>query len=126
MTAYYSYRDPNAARSLDVYAHADDYLREFCAGEENLTKYIIGTIADSEPLQTPRSIGRNASLWYLTGYTYEDACRLRHEVLHTTREELLSLCGVLKAITDCGAVCVVGGKDKLEACGKQLDTLLTL
>ncbi len=126
MTAYYSYRDPNAARSLDVYAHADDYLREFCAGEENLTKYIIGTIADFEPLQTPRSIGRNASLWYLTGYTYEDACRLRHEVLHTTREDLLSLCGVLKAITDCGAVCVVGGKDKLEACGKQLDTLLTL
>jgi len=47
-------------------------------------------------------------------------------MLSTTREDLLALCDTLRAITEKGAVCVVGGKDKLDACGEQLTEILTM
>ena len=126
MANFYSYRDPSASASLDCYANAADFLREFCAGDEDLTKFIIGTVGDSEPLLSPRTMGRVAASRYLNGVTYEDSCRLRREMLTATRQDLLDLCETIRGITDCGAVCVVGGKDKLDACGDKLTHILTM
>lgn len=124
--AFYSYRDPNASASLDCYDGAADYLAAFCKGDEDLTKFVIGTIADTEPLYTPRSAGKQAAVRYLTGYTYADDCKLRSEILHCTKADLAKLCDVLRAISAENAVCVVGGKDKLDACGTKLSSVLSM
>jgi Zn-dependent M16 (insulinase) family peptidase len=51
--SFYSYRDPSACRSLEFYGRSDEFLRDFADGDEDLTKFIIGTIAENEPLLSP-------------------------------------------------------------------------
>jgi Zn-dependent M16 (insulinase) family peptidase len=72
---------------------------------------------------TPRVMGEAANTDYLREVTYEDACRVRREMLSTTREDLRALSDVLAASYEGRAVCVVGGKDKVDACEDRLDTV---
>ena len=124
--AMYSYRDPHPDRSLSVYAHAAEYLTRFCSGEDDLTPYIIGAVADTDPLLTPHMRGMSAAAQYLTGRSYEDRCRLRREILSVTREDLLDLCALLRRMAESSSVCVVGGKTALDSCGDTLTTRRSL
>lgn len=123
---FYSFRDPNAARSLDCYAGASEYLREFCKNYADLDKYIIGAIGDTDPLLSPKTRGRTAAIQYLSGYTYADACRVRSEILRVTPANMDSVCDILMSISDKRAICVVAGKDKIDACGDKLSAVLSL
>lgn len=123
---FYSYRDPNANRSLGCYADAAQFLRDFADGDEDLTKFIIGAIGDTEPLMSPRVVHSTAATRYICGITYEYLCRVRSEILSADRDSLRAAADVIDKINFVDAVCVIGGKDKLEACGDKLDTLLTM
>ena len=120
MVAMYSYRDPHPDRSLAAYTHAAEYLESFCAGADDLTPYIIGAVADTDPLLSPHMRGLSAAMMHLTGKTQEDRCRLRREILSVTREELRGLCALLRRMAEVSAVCVVGGKNGLDSCGGTL------
>ena len=39
-----SYRDPNLAKTYDIYANAADYVRSLALDDRELTKYIIGAV----------------------------------------------------------------------------------
>ena len=73
---------------------------------------------------TPKLKGTGSASRYLRGITYEDECRTRREILATDKAELLRIADVIDKVTSTGAVCVVGGKDKLEAC--KLDAILDI
>ena len=122
----YSYRDPQPARSLGCYDKAADFLEAFCNSDESLTPYIIGTVADTDPLLTPRSKGQSAAVRYLTGRSHEDVCRLRAEILGTTKEQLAALCPLLRAMAAESSVCVIGGQAGLDACGDRLLVIRSL
>lgn len=113
----YSYRDPNAARSLERYAGCADFLRAFCAGRPDLTGFIIGTVSDASPLLTPRLKGVTADGLYWRGYTWERRCALLRELLEATPEKLLALADSLEATIAEGGVCVAGSRVQLEQCG---------
>jgi len=121
--SFYSYRDPSASRSLEFYGRSDEFLREFADGDEDLTKFIIGTIAETEPLLSPRMTGKAAAVLHLSGRSYDDVCRTRDEILRTGKDDLRVIAATLKAVTDTNAVCVIGGRDKLEACGDKLEKI---
>ena len=121
-----SYRDPDAANSLDCYDSAGNALREFCASDEELTKYIIGTIADTEPVLSPKLKGRNSAAMFLSGINYETRLKTRREILSATKEKLLEVSYVLDNVCSVNNVCVVGEKSKVEACGSRLDTITTI
>lgn len=116
---YYSFRDPNAARSLDVYRQTSDYIRSFCESEEELGKFIIGTVADTEPLLSSKNYGITADANYFRGNTYEKQCKLRSEMINTTKEDLLALCHVIDKIVSKDCVCVIGYQDVLNNCEKE-------
>ena len=117
--AYYSYRDPSASRSLDVYRGAGDYLRAFVRDHAQIpVKFIIGAVSAQDPLRSPRQMGIQADANYLTGFTYEDECRLRREMLETTTADLLTIADRLDRMSEEDAVCVVGASEKLEECLK--------
>mgnify|MGYP000388113216 FL=1 len=59
--AFTSFRDPSAAASLAVFDKAGASLRELCASGQELTSYIISTIAATEPLLTARQKGMQAA-----------------------------------------------------------------
>ena len=116
-----SYRDPDPSRSLDDFTCLGKALRDFCDGDEAIDKYIISTIADTEPLLTPRMEGIMAAERYLAGKTRQDVERIRNEILSADKNKLREFSRVLDAMIDESAVCVVGGKNVLDACGGKLE-----
>ncbi len=123
---FYSYRDPSAARSLDCYRQTAGFVRQFCAAPPDLTGFIIGAVAESEPLMPPRRRGRAADSLYLKGITYADRCRTRREMLSVTPDTLGAMTESLQALSDNGSVCVIGSRRQIEACGPEIETVYTL
>jgi len=120
----YSYRDPDAARSLEQYHGAADYLRSICMDDVDLTGFIIGAVSDDSPLLTPRMQGLTADSYYWSGVTREMLRQRRMELLKSTKEQLTAAADFLsKTIMD-GGICVIGDKHQLEGCG--LDEIFTL
>ena len=88
---YYSYRDPNPANSLKVYDSTHEYLAQLCQNEEDLHNYIIGTIGDSEPLLSNRTLMNTGDGMYFSGITYQQRKENRRQILTMTTEELKDL-----------------------------------
>ena len=118
--AFYSYRDPSAARSVGVYENAPAFLRAFVEGacaEGVPSKFIIGALGAEDPLRTPRTVGALSDTEYLLGRTHEDTLRRRRELLSTTSGDLLALADALEALFSSPyAVCVIGADEKLQDC----------
>ena len=112
----YSYRDPTPGKTLAVDAGMSAFLREFAESGENLDKYIISSLNELNPLLSPREKGAQADQRYMTGLTRAEVERIRQEVLHTSREDLIA-CGTwLDAFARDGAICVVAHEGALESC----------
>ena len=109
---YYSYRDPNGARSLDKYKESAEFLRNFVNSGQSFENFIIGSVADVEPLLSPREKAEVADIEWLrkTGYPFN--CRIRRELLHLTKEELLTCADILEKMWGDVSICVVGAEDK--------------
>ncbi len=120
---YLSWNDPNPARSLGVYDRSGDALRKAVKGEASIDKYIISTVSDTEPYQTPSVETTSAAELVLSGRTTEDLQRLRREMLRTTKDELLRFADTLDSITNSTAICVIGGAAQLEGCTNILDSV---
>lgn len=116
-----SFRDPNAANSLVNFDKAGAALRTICESNEPLDRYIVSTIASTEPLLSVRQKGIRAETDYLSGVTREMVCRERREILRTSKEDLMRASDVLEQVCENGGVCVIGGKDSLNSAG----TILT-
>ena len=111
----YSYRDPTPARSLQMYRGAAEFLQEFVKSGERIDKFVISTIAETEPLMSPRDEGALADSRWFAGRTEEDLRRQRAQILATDGDTLLSWCPVLTHMAD-GAVAVVAHDEALKAC----------
>lgn len=114
--ACYSYRDPSPAQTLKAYAGNADFLRAFCAGDEELDKFIISAVASTEPLRAPGDRGALADDRWLSGIGDESRREQRRQMLTTTREKLLGWCDPIKAMSDEGTVCVVAHDAALQQC----------
>ena len=122
----YSYRDPSPAKTLGVYRTLADHIRAFRDSNEDLSKFIISTIAGTEPLISPRQQGVLADQLWFSGLTYEDSVQERRELLHATQEDLLGWCELLTSMAEAGAVCVVGHNEALNACDAENLTIVDL
>ena len=120
----YSYRDPDPARSLDIYDKIPQYLRRCCREQKPLAQLIIGAVSDSEPLQSPAQAGRSAVGRMLRGITDEERITERRELLGTTHADLLTCCDLLEAAMETASVCVVAGETALDACKTEFDRRL--
>jgi Zn-dependent M16 (insulinase) family peptidase len=118
-----TYRDPSPAQSLVTFDQSGQALRDFCASEDTVERYIISTIAAGDPLMSPRLEGTFGARCYFTGLTLEERQRVRSAVLHTTKEQLASFSHQLDEACAHAGVCVIGGKHVIEECGQTLDTV---
>lgn len=121
----YSYRDPNAARSLESFRACADFLRAFANAESNYTGFIIGAVANASPLLTPRAKAQSGDNLYFSKRCWEERCRTRRELLNTTPDDLRAIADVLDTTLDGSSCCVVGNRAQLDAC-RALDTIITL
>ena len=123
---YYTFRDPQPARSLGVMRRAAAHLRAFCEGAPDLTGFILGAVSVLDPLRGAEArLGAGEGRWF-RGVTEEEVCRLYSELIHTSAADLLALAPVLEELAAENAVCVAAGKPLLEACGEDAAELLSV
>ncbi len=125
LAACYSYRDPNGAASVEKYRMSAQFLRDFAAQTTDFTGFIIGAVANSSPLMTPRTKAQVGDRFYFSRTTWESRCQVRQQLLHTTADELLAAADVLEKVFCDGGICMVGGQAQLEKCS-ELESIITL
>ena len=112
---FVSYRDPNLKETLDIYNNAAEYIRSFNASNRDMTKFVIGTMADVDAPLTPYDEGvRNFDAYY-AHQTYENIQTARDEILGCKVEDIRKLADYIKACMDYECICVVGEEEKIEA-----------
>lgn len=124
MAGFYSFRDPSAKRTLGCYRQSADFL-DGVRGMD-LTGFILGTIAESDPLLTPKMKGKTADARRWRGVTRSDLCRIRREMLSASPEALAELTAALRTVTEDACVCVLGSQRQVDECAGELDTVFTL
>lgn len=112
---FVSYRDPNLSQTLKVYEGVPEYVRNFDADEREMTKYVIGAISDMDTPLNPSAKGDRSLTAYMSGYTEEDYQKERDQVLGASVDDIRALAPLMEAILKEGAVCAIGGEEKLEA-----------
>ena len=126
IACFYSYRDPNGLRSLGCYRQTADFMEQFCAADPDMTGFIIGAVAESEPYMMPRMRGKRSDVLYFKGVSYADRCQHRKEMLETTIQHLPKSIQSIRELAANSGVCVIGPMKQLEACGAELDAVITL
>ena len=111
---FVSYRDPNLKRTLDVYDGVVDYLKNFTVSERDMTKYIIGTISETDTPLTPSAKGSMSLNAWFSNITEEDLQKERREILEAQPEDIRSLAGIVDAMMEQNRICVIGSEEKLE------------
>ncbi len=109
-----SYRDPNLSKSLSVYAATPEYLQNFDADEEEMTKYIIGTMSGVDTPLTPSMFGSVSMRCYLSGTTDEMRQKTRNEILGASAEDIRNLSPAVEALLDTKAYCVIGSEQEIK------------
>ena len=112
---FVSYRDPNLTKTLEVYKGAVEYLKNFHADERDMTKYIIGTIADLDAPMTPAIKGARSLGAYMSNESFEAVQKERDEILSATDEDIQKLSDYVEAMLDANLICVLGGEETIEA-----------
>ena len=123
---FYTYRDPNANRSVDIFKDTPAFLREFAKSADDIDNFIIGAIGDSEPLVTPKVQGALVLVSHLKGETFEEKAARRREILSTTSKDLLDIADTLEKLIADSGVCIVGGKAQLDAAKDKIDTVIEI
>ena len=111
--SFSSYRDPNLKETLEVYANAADYLENFSADDDEMLKYIIGTLSNEDRPLTVKQAGSEAVMRYFKGEKFEDIQRERDEILSCTAQNIRDFATIIKEALNTSAVCVFGGEDKI-------------
>jgi len=109
-----SYRDPNLKETLENYKGVIDYLSSFEADEEEMTRFIIGTIAGMDRPLRPSQKGDVAVRRYFEQITPERVQQDRDDVLATTPEDLKKMTEIVQDVVAQGTYCVYGNEGKLK------------
>lgn len=124
--SYYSYRDPNPGKSLEIFDEVGNYIRNIAKDNLDITRLIIGTIASTESLFTPYSMGKTADVWYLSGVTDEIRRERRKQILETTVEKLVVLANQLDKLVSHMDYSVVANWEILKSISEKITGIYSL
>ncbi len=122
-TYFVSYRDPNLARTNEVYEGIPEYLRTFAPDERDMTKYIIGTFGEIDVPQPPEGQGTRSMNAWLQGLTLEQLQKERNEILDAQPQDIRALADLVQAVLDDGQLCVIGNEGAIKAEPALFDTI---
>lgn len=111
--SFASYRDPNLRKTDEVYDQITAYIKDFHASEEEMTKYIIGTIGDLDTPLTPATEGNTSMTAYLCGITQTQLQQEREQILNATEADIQALANCIDAVLKQRYSCVIGNEQKI-------------
>ena len=120
---FVSYRDPNLAKTLDVYEGIPEYISDIEISDREMTQYIIGAISELDTPLTPSAKAIKSLSAYMTNLTEEDYQKERDEVLSTDAESIRLLAEQIKAVLEEGYICVVGNEEAIKNEKDRFDNL---
>lgn len=103
-----SYRDPNLRNTFEVYQNVVAYLQQFSATEEEMTKFVIGTIGNLDTPMTPSMFNRWCFGNYLSHHTQQQIQQTRDQILAAQPADIQALADCMQQILDCDCRCVIG------------------
>jgi len=109
-----SYRDPNLAETLENYDNTTGFLDGFDAEEEEMTRFIIGTISNMDQPRTPSQKGSTALNYYFSKITPKELKAEREAVLTTTAEDIRGMKEMVQKVLEQDAICVYGNEGKVK------------
>ena len=109
-----SYRDPNLKETIENYDASPKFLETFVANEKEMTRFIIGTIANIDEPTTASQRGSIAVKNYFNKKTIEDLKVERSAILATTSEDIKSMSKMIQDILSQNAICVYGNDEKIK------------
>ena len=112
---FYSYRDPNLRKTIEIFNGAGNYLRNFTADEEKMAKYIDRALFIVDYPSEPMYKGTNSDIMYITGKTQEDIQRYRDEILSTTVKDIRCYADMIDEILKQNNICVIGEETKIKS-----------
>lgn len=123
---FYSFRDPNAAHSIDCYRRSATFVQQLPERITDLTDYIIGTVAAIEPPLMAKQKGKLADSWYWQGISYEKRCQHWSELLSATPERLANMADPIRKLTKTAGICVIGSSRQIKVCADELTDVFSL
>lgn len=124
--SFYSYRDPSAVRSLGYFRQTPAFLRQLPGMTADLTDFIIGAVAESEPHLLPGQQGKAADGLYWRGISYAQRCQRRRALLAAAPAQLAGFADALGEMLQRAGICVIGSRQHIDACGSSLENVLSL
>lgn len=118
---FYTYRDPQPGRSLDVMARSAGFVREFLNTDPDLTGFILSAVSTVDPLRSAEDKMASAEARFFRSITQEQSDERYRQLIGTTKDDLNSLCGALEEVTNDGIICVIASPEQLDACGNTLE-----
>ena len=116
-----SYRDPHLHNTLKIFEGVPDYVESFEADEDEMTRYIIGTISGKDVPRTPQMQGSLSNLAYYIGLTDEMVQEERDQILSARAEDIRALAPLVRAVLEEGHWCVLGSENAIEGARDVLD-----
>ncbi len=121
-----SYRDPNLQKTLEVYKQLPEYIEDLEVPEEELTKYIIGTMSPLEQPKSAASKGLTALSRLKSDFPAEEIVKLKEEILATESKDFQKLADNFRRVLDEHTVVVIGNKTQIENEKELFDAIYTL
>ena len=121
-----TYRDPNLRESFEVFNGTVGYTEQLNLSDHDITRYIIGTIADMDTPYTPSTSMYTALNRYYIGITKEDVQRTRTEVLSVTNEKLRALAPMLQDVLAQNYRAALATESKAKECEDLFDVKRSL
>jgi len=121
--AFASYRDPNIADTLDVFAGSGEYLARPEQDLEEVEKAVIGAIGEMDSYQLPDAKGFSSMIRLLTNISDEYRQKIRDEILSTGLEDFQAFGRSLSTAfkQDKGVICILGSKEHIEQYQEQFE-----
>jgi Zn-dependent M16 (insulinase) family peptidase len=113
-----SYRDPNIARTYEVYDQAVKWVIDSDVDPEALKEAILGACGDVDPLESPDIKGRREATNRLTGYTRTERERFKQRLLTVTADDLRRVARAYLMVAH-PVQATVAGQDLVEAARKE-------
>lgn len=126
LIGFTSYRDPNIKRTSDVYDDSYKFVLDFNPTDEQLLKFKIGAIGNSETVTHVRDKADNARTLYLRGLSYDARCKTRREILSVTKEEIKNFAEMFKEAMSTYTISCIGNTDKINEAKDMFKTIRSL
>ena len=123
---FFSDDDPNLTETYEAYKGAAAYLEQLQLSQEELEKYIIGTIGQEDYPLGARQWGEQSFHAYMSGFGEERLQQEREEILGVTLEQLHKTGELIRAVTGQGYCCVLGSRKKINEAKGQFDAVSRL